>query len=108
MTHAISREYQQSYIHPKCKIPTRRHKAKTVRRGGDRNGPIYDASDIRVAGKPCACILGTNDVPKGADLGTHDMSPGKVRELTIPPELGYRSGSKLYRQIPPNTKKLEC
>jgi FKBP-type peptidyl-prolyl cis-trans isomerase len=31
------------------------------------------------------------------------MCPGEVRELTIPPELGYRGGSKLFKQIPPNS-----
>lgn len=41
---------------------------------------------------------------RGVDLGTYDMCPGEIRELTIPPELGYRNGSKLYKRIPPNSQ----
>ena len=34
----------------------------------------------------------------GVDLGTYDMCPGEVRELSIPSALGYgRQGSRLYR-----------
>lgn len=89
-----------------CMIKSRRGDTIQIRyeaRIGDRNGPIYDASEFRGTGQPYAYILGNNDVIKGVDLGTFDMCPGEVRELTIPPELGYRGGSKLFKQIPPNS-----
>lgn len=89
-----------------CAIKSRRGDTMQIRytaRIGDRNGPIYDSSDYRGTGQPYAYVLGNNDVLKGVDLGTYDMCPGEVRELTIPPELGYRNGSKLYKQIPPNS-----
>jgi FK506-binding protein 2 len=89
-----------------CMVKSRRGDTMQIRyeaRIGDRNGPIYDASEFRGTGQPYAYILGNNDVIKGVDLGTFDMCPGEVRELTIPPELGYRGGSKLFKQIPPNS-----
>ncbi|KAK1734431.1 peptidyl-prolyl cis-trans isomerase, FKBP type [Skeletonema marinoi] len=89
-----------------CMVKSRRGDTMQIRyeaRVGDRNGPIYDASEYRGTGQPYAYILGNNDVIKGVDLGTFDMCPGEVRELTIPAELGYRSGSKLFKQIPPNS-----
>ena len=89
-----------------CMVKSRRGDTMQIRyeaRVGDRNGPIYDASEFRGTGQPYAYILGNNDVIKGVDLGTFDMCPGEIRELTIPPELGYRSGSKLFKQIPPNS-----
>lgn len=89
-----------------CRIKSRRGDTILIRyeaRIGDRNGPIYDASEFRGTGQPYAYILGNNDVIKGVDLGSFDMCPGEVRELTIPPELGYRGGSRLYKLIPPNS-----
>jgi len=89
-----------------CMVKSRRGDTMQIRyeaRVGDRNGPIYDASEFRGTGQPYAYILGNNDVIKGVDLGTFDMCPGEIRELTIPPELGYRNSSKLYKQIPPNS-----
>lgn len=87
-----------------CLVKSRRGDTIQIRyeaRIGDRNGPIYDASEFRGTGQPYAYILGNNDVIKGVDLGSFDMCPGEIRELTIPPELGYRGGSRLYKQIPP-------
>jgi hypothetical protein len=89
-----------------CLIKSRRGDTMQViyeARIGDRNGPIYDASELRGTGQPYAYILGNNDVIKGVDLGTFDMCPGEIREVTIPPELGYRGGSKMFKQIPPNS-----
>ena len=89
-----------------CMVKSRRGDTMQIRyeaRVGDRNGPIYDASEFRGTGQPYAYILGNNDVIKGVDLGTFDMCPGEIRELTLPPELGYRGGSKLFKQIPPNS-----
>jgi len=89
-----------------CLIKSRRGDTMQViyeARIGDRNGPIYDASELRGTGQPYAYILGNNDLIKGVDLGTFDMCPGEIREVTIPPELGYRGGSKMFKQIPPNS-----
>lgn len=89
-----------------CAIKSRRGDTMQIRytaRIGDRDGSIYDSSDYRGTGQPYAYVLGNNDVLKGVDLGTYDMCPGEVRELSIPPELGYRNGSRLYKQIPPNS-----
>jgi len=90
-----------------CGIKSRRGDTMQIRyeaRIGDRFGSVYDASEWRGTGQPYDYVLGNNDVLKGVDLGTYDMCPGDIRELTIPPELGYRNGSKLYKQIPPNSK----
>ena len=73
-------------------------------RVGNSEGVIYDANEWRGTGLPYSYVLGNNDVLRGVDLGTYDMCPGEIRELTIPPELGYRNGSKLYKQIPPNSQ----
>lgn len=89
-----------------CGVKSRRGDTMQVRyeaRVGDSDGIIYDASEWRGTGQPYSYTLGNNDVLRGVDLGTYDMCPGEIRELTIPPELGYRSGSKLYKQIPPNS-----
>ena len=89
-----------------CAVKSRRLDTMQIRyeaRVGDRNGPIYDASEFRGTGQPYAYILGNNDVIKGVDLGTFDMCPGEIRELLISPEMGYRGGSKLFKQIPPNS-----
>ncbi|KAL9186746.1 hypothetical protein ACHAXT_010466 [Thalassiosira profunda] len=89
-----------------CAIKSRRGDTMQIRyeaRIGDANGAVYDASSFRGTGQPYAYVLGNADVIKGVDLGTYDMCPGEVREL-IPPELGYRAGSKLFKQIPSNSR----
>lgn len=89
-----------------CAMKSRRGDTLQVRYDamvGDRNGVVYDSSSSRGTGQPYAYQLGNGDVLAGVDLGTYDMCPGEVRELSIPPELGYRGGSRLYPQIPPNS-----
>ena len=92
----------------KCAIQSRRGDTMEIRyeaRVGDMFGPVYDASSFRGTGQPYAYVLGNNDVIKGVDLGTYDMCPGEVRELTIPAELGYGAkGSRLFKQIGPNAQ----
>lgn len=90
-----------------CAMKSRRGDTMQIRytaRVGDRNGIIYDSSDSRGTGQPYAYVLGNSDVIKGVDLGTYDMCPGEVRELTIPPPLGYPNGSRLFKQIPPRSQ----
>jgi len=92
----------------KCAIQSRRGDTMEIRyeaRVGDMFGPVYDASSFRGTGQPYAYVLGNNDVIKGVDLGTYDMCPGEVRELTIPAELGYGArGSRLFKQIGANAR----
>ena len=91
----------------KCGMQSRRGDTMQIRyeaRVDDQFGPVYDSSEFRGTGQPYAYMLGNNDVIKGVDLGTYDMCPGEVRELTIPPELGYGGrGSKLFK-IGPNKR----
>jgi hypothetical protein len=90
-----------------CAMQSRRGDTMQIRyeaRIGDKNGPVYDSNSSRGTGQPYAYSLGNNDVIKGVDLGTYDMCPGEIRELSIPPELGYPNGSKLFRQIPPHSE----
>ena len=90
----------------KCAIQSRRGDTMEIRyeaRVGDMFGPVYDSSSFRGTGQPYAYVLGNNDVIKGVDLGTFDMCPGEVRELTIPAVLGYGArASRLFKQIGPN------
>lgn len=74
-----------------------------ARIGDDATGPVYDSSDFRGTGQPYSYVLGNGDVIKGVDLGTYDMCPGEVREIIIPPALGYPNGSRLFKQIPPGS-----
>mmetsp|Transcript_36558 Transcript_36558/g.109873 ORF Transcript_36558/g.109873 Transcript_36558/m.109873 type:complete len:353 (-) Transcript_36558:197-1255(-) len=91
----------------KCGIQSRRGDVLEIRyeaRVGNQQGRIYDSSDWRGTGQPYAYNLGNGDVIRGVDLGTYDMCPGEVRELSIPPELGYgQRGSKLF-DIPGNSR----
>lgn len=90
-----------------CAVESRRGDVLQIRYdahiGDDANGPIYDSSDFRGTGQPYSYVLGNNDVIKGVDLGTYDMCPGEVREIVIPPVLGYPNGSRLFKQIPPGS-----
>ena len=64
---------------------------------GGKDGPVYDSSAERGTGQLYMFVLGSGDIVRGVDLGTYDMCPGEVRELSIPSALGYgRQGSRLY------------
>lgn len=84
----------------KCGIQSRRGDVLEIRyeaRVGNERGPIYDSSDWRGTGQPYMFNLGNGDVIRGVDLGLYDMCPGSIREISIPPELGYgQRGSKLF------------
>ena len=67
------------------------------------SGETFDSSRDR--GQPFGFALGSGQVIPGWDEGIQGMKVGGVRELTIPPELGYgEAGSPPV--IPPNATLL--
>jgi len=52
------------------------------------NGKVFDASS-KHGGEPFSFSLGAGGVIRGWDEGVQGMKVGGVRELKIPPELGY-------------------
>ncbi len=64
------------------------------------NGKVFDTS--RKPGRePFTFTLGQGQVIKGWDEGVEGMKPGGVRELIIPPSIGY--GDQDMGTIPPNS-----
>jgi FKBP-type peptidyl-prolyl cis-trans isomerase len=63
------------------------------------NGTVFDSSRSR--NEPFSFKLGGGDVIKGWDEGVVGMRVGGVRELTVPPSLGY--GEQDMGKIPPNS-----
>ena len=84
-----------------CGVKSRRGDVLEINyeaRIGGKDGPVYDSSAERGTGQLYMFVLGSGDIVRGVDLGTYDMCPGEVRELSIPSALGYgRQGSRLYR-----------
>lgn len=64
------------------------------------DGKVFDSS-FRPGREPFTFTLGRGEVIKGWDEGIAGMKPGGVRELIIPPDLGY--GSDDQGVIPPNS-----
>lgn len=64
------------------------------------NGQVFDSSR-RPGRDPFSFTLGRGEVIKGWDEGIVGMKPGGVRELIIPPSLGY--GDQDLGNIPPNS-----
>jgi FKBP-type peptidyl-prolyl cis-trans isomerase len=64
------------------------------------NGTVFDSSK-KPGGQPISVPVGRGQVIKGWDEGLQGMKKGGVRELTIPPDLGY--GSDDMGTIPPNS-----
>jgi hypothetical protein len=63
------------------------------------NGTVFDSSRPRQ--EPFSFSLGQGEVIKGWDEGVAGMRVGGVRELTVPPSLGY--GDQDMGKIPPNS-----
>ena len=55
--------------------------------GALENGSVFDASTGR--GEPFSFRIGAGDVIAGWEIGIVGMKEGGIRELTIPPALGY-------------------
>jgi len=68
----------------------------------NNQGNKFDSSLDR--GKPFEFRLGIDPMIKGWELGVMNMAIGEIRELIIPPELGY--GERSLGGIPPNSKLL--
>ena len=64
------------------------------------NGKVFDTSK-KPGREPFQFTVGNGDVIKGWDEGVAGMKVGGVRELTIPPSLGY--GDEEQVGIPPNS-----
>lgn len=60
-------------------------------RGTLTDGTVFDSS--RERNSPFVFDLGKGHVIKGFEEGVTGMRVGEVRRLTIPPDLGYGSGS---------------
>ncbi len=64
------------------------------------NGKVFDTS--RKPGRePFSFTVDNGDVIKGWEMGVKGMKVGGIRELTIPPALGY--GDQDMGTIPPNS-----
>ncbi|MGC8862812.1 MAG: FKBP-type peptidyl-prolyl cis-trans isomerase [Armatimonadota bacterium] len=68
-------------------------------RGWLNNGTEFDSSRRR--NQPFTFTLGRGQVFQGWDEGISGMRVGGVRELTVPPHLGY--GNQAQGRIPPNS-----
>lgn len=64
------------------------------------NGKVFDTTK-KPGGEPFSFNVGSGQVIKGWDEGLQGMKKGGVRQLVIPPELGY--GSDDMGAIPPNS-----
>ena len=63
------------------------------------DGTLFDSSLIRC--EPFTFVIDRGDVVRGWDEGIVGMSPGDIRRLIVPPELGY--GDQARDNIPPNS-----
>lgn len=68
-------------------------------RGWLEDGTVFD--DSRARGEPAAFRIGVGRLIAGWDQGIPGMREGGVRELVVPPHLGY--GSRPVGPIPPNS-----
>lgn len=64
------------------------------------NGKVFDTSK-KIGGKPFSFTIGGGEVIKGWDEGLLGMKVGGIRELTIPPSIGY--GDEDMGDIPPKS-----
>ncbi len=72
----------------------------TQYRGTLSDGTLFDSSYER--GKPFQCVIGTDRVIKGWDIGLMGMRGGGKRRLFVPAQLGYGE-RQVGAHIPPNS-----
>ena len=84
---------------PDGKIAKAGNKVRVRYIGKLTNGTIFDQTPKK--GRPFEFRLGIGEVIKGWDVGVVGMREGDVRELTIPPSLGY--GRQRIGKIPANS-----
>lgn len=64
------------------------------------NGKVFDTSK-KPGRQPFSFNVGASEVIKGWDEGLIGMKVGGIRQLTVPPDLGY--GDQDMGEIPPNS-----
>jgi FKBP-type peptidyl-prolyl cis-trans isomerase len=95
----------------KCAIQSRRgdvleiHYEAYYYNGGDKQ--LYDASEFRGTGQPYQMVLGSGDMIPGVDQGLYRMCPGEIRDIIIPPILGYGKNALKRFRIPSSYQALE-
>lgn len=75
-----------------CNLKSRRGDVLEIvyeARFGSMQGPVYDSSAQRGTGLPYQFVLGSGDMIPGVDNGLINACPGEIRQLEIPPALGY-------------------
>lgn len=80
--------------------PSRGKVVKILYEGRLKDGTKFDENQNRR--RPLAFRLGLREVVAGMDKGVEGMRVGGVREIKIPPQMGY--GARRTGPIPPNSE----
>lgn len=64
----------------------------------DPAGRLIDTSR---GGEPLECTVGAGEIVEGLEAALREMLPGQIRNVTVPPELGYgRREAELVQRVP--------